>query len=67
MSTAARVIFHRDGTLTFWSIRDQRWRYRVPATDIDYGHLMSFKPDARDRILDRVKKTQPSHTTTPSV
>lgn len=60
MSNPARAIFHRDGTLTFWSIRDQKWRYRVPASDIDSGHLMTFKPDVRERILERVRKDQPA-------
>ena len=43
--------FHRDGTVTYWNVFQQRWTTK-PAKDIPASHLASFPMRERNRILE---------------
>lgn len=47
MSNTSRVIIHRDGTASWWSVYEQRWVRGVPSDH----EIASMPADARRRAL----------------
>lgn len=41
--------YHRDGTVTYWSVYDQVWVHR--AMEIEDGELAAMDHDERERVL----------------
>lgn len=46
---APKTTLHRDGTITFWSVYDQTWRYRT--TQIEDRELAAMSAAERARVL----------------
>lgn len=47
--------FHRDGTVTFWSVYEQRW-IRVAAQRISDEELAGMNSDERARVIRMAEK-----------
>ena len=45
-----KITLHKDRTITYWSVFEQRWA-RVPVERIPDRELAAMTPDARARVL----------------
>lgn len=48
--------YHRDGTVTYWSVYHQSWQHRVPAQDIPDRELAAMSETERRRIARMVAR-----------
>ncbi|MEN6334952.1 MAG: hypothetical protein ABFE01_11870 [Phycisphaerales bacterium] len=46
--TSTKTTYHRDGTLTYWSVTDQRWHRHVRS--VSDAALDSMMPEERERV-----------------
>lgn len=46
--------FHRDGTLTYWSVYDQVWIRRAPMSSIPDQELAAMPRAIRTRIMKKL-------------
>jgi len=53
--TKMKPIFHRDNTVTFWSVYEQRW-IRVAAQRISDEELAGMNFDERARVIRMAEK-----------
>ena len=53
--TKMKPIFHRDNTVTFWSVYEQRW-IRVAAQRISNEELAGMNFDERARVIRMAEK-----------
>ena len=50
MTNPTKVTLHRDATVTYWSVYEQRWA-RVPVERIPEREIAAMTRDARERVL----------------
>ena len=47
--TSTKTKFHRDGTITYWSVYRQQWVERSPVADIPDRELAAWSASERKR------------------
>lgn len=50
-----KTIFHRDGTVTYWSVYQQVWVKR--ASRVPDHELAAMSPKERERVIKHLSKT----------